>query len=233
MAGDEELNWFAVLVSFVQKKSIFNLQAEDKDKKNKKNNRTFVFGSWAPLAVLNRMNASGEDNIHTAATKAVNAVPSYISSFKGQRYQSYLGEDRNKKFDIICIIGPIRDKKLTEQVIHEWERTSRGQHPRTITGYHLALKYELEFSINLPLFYQLNPNDVEFVVKSHSMKDGISMTVKPLVASPVMAEPPIVTKPTRKRYPPKSTASLEKSRGRGGRGKVAATAAATKKVRRA
>lgn len=177
--GQDDLDWFVVLVSFTPPKltpstgSSFELE-----KRTNPKNRTFIYGSWAPLDVLNRMNASGEENIHTAATKACDASLSYTHT--DYPIDAITNPIMPTMYGIICILGPIKGQKMTKFIVTLWESMSRGQHPRTITGYMLANRYHLEFTINLPLFFQLDPNEVRIDVHEYSMTSGVDMSVTPL-----------------------------------------------------
>lgn len=178
--SDDDLSWYIVLVSFVPPKpttttvpGVFDIET-----KNNPKNRTVIYGSWAPIDVLDRMNNSGEENIHTAATKACEASLSYCHS--DLPVEAITHPSIPTTYGIICILGPVKGRRATKYLVSMWDGMSRGQHPRTITGYMLANHFGLGFSINLPLFFQLDPNEVRIDVHRYSMDSGIDLSVTPL-----------------------------------------------------
>lgn len=183
MNARDTLRWFAVLVSFLPKfdqttDTQIDLDILDVNKKKTIQNRTFIYGSWVPLVILKRMNDSRDPNILTAVTKACD-IPLSMSEIIGM--MSTPQNNTGDIYSIMCIIGPIEGIQATQDLVQHWEKLSRGPQPRTVMGYQLARIYGLNFSVNFPLFFQLDPHEVRVDLDEYSMEKGSHLSITPLV----------------------------------------------------
>lgn len=195
----EPILYYAVLVSFLPKIELdprkqIDLGILNINKEESLQNRTFIYGSWAPLVVLRRMNDSKDPRILMAAAKACGMPVTASESMDESLGQMPVSNDI---YGIMCIIGPIQGEQATEELVKTWEKLSRGSQPRTITGYNLAMFYGLNFTINFTLFFQLNPAEVRIEVDTFSMEKGTCLSVFPLVNQVTCAVP--IARPVRKR----------------------------------
>lgn len=179
----DTLRYFAVLVSFLPKFDLnpdaqIDLGILDINKKKTIQNRTFIYGSWAPLVILKRMNDSRDPNILAAAIRACETP---ISVTENIEVLSTTQGSPSDIYGIMCIIGPIKGLQVTKDLVQRWEKLSRGPQPRTVMGYQLARAHGYEFSVNFPLFFQLNPHEVRVELDDYSMENGSHLSITPLV----------------------------------------------------
>lgn len=174
----KQLKYYVVLVGFLPKKTTSTDPSElgriNASKTKSIQNRTFIFGSWAPLIILKRMNDSKDTRILDASMKACDTP---IPPSENVNDPSLLVIKPTDIYGIMCVMGPVTGEDTADDLIQKWDKLSRGPQPRTIIGYNLALRSGLEFTINFPLFFQLHPNDVRVDILSHSMEHGTRLRI--------------------------------------------------------
>lgn len=179
---EENLEWFGLLVSSVQNHSFFVPSTRKNASTKPPKNKTLILASWAPIPLINEMNTLKNDNITISAAKAMDNVAKHTNfffddmSFHTRRYMA-----QPRTFDIICMIGPIVGKELTEKIITQWEQNSRGPQPRTIAAYALAKEYNLNFTVNMPLFLQIDPKEAGIDVTKNDWEEGMTLKITPLL----------------------------------------------------
>lgn len=108
-------------------------------KKQSEVKRTIVLLSQHPKEVLTLMNAGEDDNIVTAAEKAINSKallnPNLLSE-KGLQ----------KRFEFVCMLGPLMDRHFAVCILASWEKY-RGSISRTIIAKYIAVMFDIKFSI--------------------------------------------------------------------------------------
>lgn len=111
-----------------------------KIKKQPEVKRTIVLASSQPTKVLFLMNSGEDDNIVSAAEKAINSkrlTEITIAEEKGLR----------KRFEFVCMLGPVTDRLLAHQILAGWEKY-RGSISRTTIAASIAVQFNIKFSIN-------------------------------------------------------------------------------------
>lgn len=143
-----ELQWFLCLFG--------NVRRSDGASAAKSTNRTVIVMTLKPCALLTLMNASTENYIADAAEKA-----SQLLHTKCERICSSMPE--SKRFDFLCVLGPISDVKVAKKITRKWIQ-SRGGPPRTTRAQQLAERYNIDFVPNPKAVYGLNNLDVDVKV---------------------------------------------------------------------
>lgn len=139
--------WFICMITGITKmnkkpndENIFLKKEKGKlPKKQSEVKRTIVLLSQHPKEVLSLMNAREDDNIVTAAEKAINSRALLESSLIGEK-------GLRKRFEIVCMLGPVMDRTLALGILAGWEKY-RGSISRTIVAKHIAMKYGINLSI--------------------------------------------------------------------------------------
>jgi len=181
------LNWFICLITGVSKISKENQQFYDDGDNNEDNNnsdndlnqprkeskskktkvkikkqsevkRTIVLASSQPTKVLFLMNSGEDDNIVSAAEKAINSkrlTEVSIVEEKGLR----------KRFEFVCILGPVTDRLLAHQILAGWEKY-RGSISRTTIAASIAIQFSIRFSINWKILLETKYYDRKVKVLS-------------------------------------------------------------------
>jgi hypothetical protein len=111
-----------------------------KIKKQPEVKRTIVLATPQPTKVLFLMNSGEDDNIVFAAEKAINSkrlTEITITEEKGLR----------KRFEFVCMLGPVTDRLLAHQILAGWEKY-RGSISRTTVAASIAVQFNIKFSIN-------------------------------------------------------------------------------------
>lgn len=139
MAAEKELNWFICLFGNVHK------SLKPDGSVSKSTNRTVIVMTAKPIALLTLMNASEENGIADAADKASKLLNTQCD-------RMYDGMTMPRRFDWICILGPISDRKLAHRITHEWIK-SRGGFPRATCAQNLATRYGIDFNLNIEALY--------------------------------------------------------------------------------
>lgn len=161
----EELEWFLCLFGNVSQ------SRRGDGSRSKATNRTVIVQTAKPLAMLTLMNASEENGIADAADKA-----SKLLNTECEKMYSGM-EMPPKRFDYLCILGPMSDHALAQRITHEWVR-SRGGYPRSTYGQDLARHYGIKCHVNMEAVYALNNLDVSVVVLE-SDHTGALLEIRP------------------------------------------------------
>lgn len=140
------------------------------------------------MTVLRRMNESRDTNILTAATRACDATISATEDLEAESLK--FEQSSSDIYGIQCVMGPIKGEAYIRELVRMWEKLSRGPQPRTITGYNLAMVNNLNFTVNFPLFFQLNPDEVSIELSNFSMENGSDINIIPLVENVSCMTPP-------------------------------------------
>lgn len=165
MSAELGLRWFSCLFGNVQQTSRADGSA------SKATNRTVIVLTAKPQALLTLMNASEEDNIADAAEKAIKLLNTECEKI----YSSMsMGDPR---FVFICILGPIEDYRLAQEITHEWIK-SRGGYPRTTYAQELAYRYGVGFTPNIEAIYALNNLSVDVTILESST-GGATLEIRP------------------------------------------------------
>ena len=149
-----DLSWYITLLRCTRK---FTPRCTNPSKGSTRNasiNRTIVLGSVAPIRVLEFMNGGEDDNIVTAANRALSA-PTLL------KRSAQTSKDLNPRFEIVCIMGPICNRMLTSSILEKWEKFSRGQYSRTYLGSVLAKDHQLGFSVNVEALLGLEKHNLK------------------------------------------------------------------------
>jgi hypothetical protein len=169
MTESEEVNWFVCLIAGVSKQVKENNAIEENEnfaprkrsgrasstvpKKQSDVKRTIVLASPQPTKVLLLMNSGEDDNIVSAAEKAIPKSRSIIETSN-----SMIEEGLRNRFGFVCMLGPIPDKMMALRILATWEK-SRGSISRTNTASILAKMYNIKFSINWEMLLATSPHN--------------------------------------------------------------------------
>ena len=164
MAAEKELNWFICLFGNVHK----SLRLDGTVSKS--TNRTVIVMTAKPLALLTLMNASEENGIADAADKASKLL-------RTQCDRMYDGMTMPRRFEFICILGPIFDYSLARSITNEWIK-SRGGFPRATCAQNLAIRYNIEFNVNIEAIYALSDLNVDVEILEKDVR-GTKLKILP------------------------------------------------------
>jgi hypothetical protein len=185
--SEGEVGWFVCLITGVSKPVKENNNAEENGnrgiprkkwgkrttgvpKKQSDVKRTIVLASSQPIKVLLLMNAGEDDNIVSAAEKAIKSRRLLDSSDlideKGLR----------KRFEFVCMLGPIPNKTLAHQILASWER-SRGSISRTTTACIIANLFNIKFSINWEVLLDTKSRNRKVHVINSSIKGDSTLYI--------------------------------------------------------
>ena len=142
MAERCDLFWYIVLLRCTRKFTPKYTNPSKGSTRNATINRTIVLGSVAPNRVLEFMNGGEDDNIVTAANRALSSPTLLKRSIP-------IVKELNPRFEIVCIMGPIPNRTQTSIILEKWEKCSRGQYSRTYLGSVLAKDHKLGFAVNI------------------------------------------------------------------------------------
>lgn len=145
-------NWFICMITGITKtnKKSIDFQGNDENivskkergkspKKQSEVKRTIVLASEHPKDVLSLMNAGEDDNIVTAAEKAIRSKALSSSNLHSEK-------GLQKRFEFVCMLGPVTNKRLALCILASWERY-RGSISRTIIAKNIAILCGVKFSI--------------------------------------------------------------------------------------
>jgi hypothetical protein len=173
--------WFICLITGVAKSNkdhcgYQEINEKGTSKKKKKGmkkqtdvKRTIVLASTQPVKVLFLMNSGEDDNIVSAAEKAINSrrlSEPVLSSEKGLR----------KRFEIVCMLGPILDKSLTHKILAGWEKY-RGSISRTTIAETIAARFNIKFSINWEILLETKMHNRKVLVLDSQIDGGSTLYV--------------------------------------------------------
>jgi hypothetical protein len=156
----DSLPWYGVLITSVQPKGAPLIQSLRKNASTKPfKSKTLIVATWAPLPLINEMNALKEENIQLSASKAFELVVKHTAYIDDIAYHIKRYETQPRYFDIVCIFGPIEGQEKAAKLITSWEKRSRGPQPRTITAYRIAQQGGYTLAVNLYKFLQIDPTE--------------------------------------------------------------------------
>lgn len=153
----EGIEWFACLFG--------NVHQSLNDKESKSANRTVIVLTAFPTILLDLMNAGEEDDVPTAAEKAIKLLNLACTKICCDKVSV-------KRFNIISMIGPIDDPNVAEEIQLKWT-TSRGGLPRTTRGRHLAAQYNLNFCVNYYMLLSVDEDKYTIIAVSADSKGTI------------------------------------------------------------
>ncbi len=145
-----KLQWFVCLITYTQN-GIVDPSAKD-TQKSSLSNRTILVGTWVPMRLLELMNSYEDENIVSAAEKALKS-PKLLSAdmvldLRDDDFEE-IKQSTIPRYKHACIVGPITDFDYTGTVVKFWEKTSRGQKSRAGRGYGLAMWYNIGVGLNV------------------------------------------------------------------------------------
>lgn len=141
-APELKLSWFLTLIRCTK-----NGSNDKSDQKSR--NHTIILGNVFPMRLIAQMNRGEEDNIVTAASKAL-ADPQMLMR------SSPTAVELHPRFEAVCMMGPIPSREITTNIMIRWERQSRGKGSRTYIGCMIAIETKYQFSVNLNALLELN-----------------------------------------------------------------------------
>lgn len=148
--GDNDLNQ--------ARKGSKNKKTKVKIKKQAEVKRTIVLASSQPTKVLFLMNSGEDDNIVSAAEKAIN-------SKRLTEIGAVEEKGLRKRFEFVCMLGPVTDRFLAHQILAGWEKY-RGSISRTTIAASIAIQFSIKFSINWKILLETKYYDRKVKVLS-------------------------------------------------------------------
>ncbi len=150
--------WFICLCAPHYRISI-DSDAQEQDEMNNKQTCTMIYVTLYPYAMISAMNVFGRNTslLGEPYRRRISKKRSMVSI---GHYRRRSTRKNVKKWDLVCVVGPVATEEMANALMQQWESSSRGLQPRSICGLVLANLYNLPRTVDWYAFFKLREQEV-------------------------------------------------------------------------